>query len=184
MWFPNQLPRFRVEIAHPDLRRIGRFRRPDEPFAVRRKSRPLLVIRRWIQSPRFTAARRHDPQMRNPRVRFQIDIDAVENNPFAIRRRHRRADTFERHHVFECERMFLGGLRESCSGKEKDSGDQTFHGPQSPVEPRRVRYPDARDRALLSSSAKSVTLLLMKVRRAFAFALATPRLTHRCYETT
>jgi hypothetical protein len=125
--------------------------------------------------------------------------------------------------------MFLGGLRESCGGKEKDSGDQTFHGPQSPVEPRRVqlpcvadgsrvlvsasrrnrlflcviafcvwnvkessrsrgrarqhprrvRYPDARDRALLSSSAKSVTLLLMKVRRAFAFALATPRLTHR-----
>src|SRR5215472_15485972 len=37
-----------VEIAHPDLRRISRFRSPDQPFAVGRKSRPLFMIRRWI----------------------------------------------------------------------------------------------------------------------------------------
>ena len=35
MRFSNQLPAFGLEIAHPDLRRISRFRRPDETFAVR-----------------------------------------------------------------------------------------------------------------------------------------------------
>src|SRR5437764_11735974 len=48
--FPSQLPRFGIEIAHPNLCRIGRFRRPDESFPIRRKSRPLLMVRRWIQS--------------------------------------------------------------------------------------------------------------------------------------
>src|ERR1700694_5050986 len=74
MWFPNQPPRFGVEVAHPDLRRIGRLRCPDQPFAVRRKARPLLMVWRLIESLRFSAASRHDPQMRNLRVRLKIDI--------------------------------------------------------------------------------------------------------------
>src|SRR5438094_3994958 len=94
-----------VKVAHPDLRRISGFRSPDESFAVWRKPRALLMIRRWIQSSRFTAAGRHDPQVRNPGVRFQIDIYAIESNPFAIRRRQRRADPLEFHHVLKRERM-------------------------------------------------------------------------------
>src|SRR5438132_7173956 len=30
MWLPNQLSCFGIEIAHPDLCRIGRFRRPNQ----------------------------------------------------------------------------------------------------------------------------------------------------------
>jgi hypothetical protein len=41
--------------------------------------------------------------MRNLRVRFQIDIYAIEHDPFAIRRRHRRADALQFHHVLEGE---------------------------------------------------------------------------------
>ncbi len=63
MRFAEKLPVFGIKVAHPDLRGISRFRGPDEPFAIGRKARPLLMIRRWIQAPRFTAARRHDPQM-------------------------------------------------------------------------------------------------------------------------
>ena len=102
MRFSNQLPAFGLEIAHPDLCWIDRFRRPNQRFAIRRKPGTLFMIWRWIQPPRFAAARRHNPQMRNLRVRLKIDIFAVEYHPFGIRRRHRRADAFERHHVFEC----------------------------------------------------------------------------------
>src|SRR2546430_1918237 len=111
MRFPDKRACVRVEIAHPDLRRIGCFRSPDEPFPVGRKTWPLLVIWCWIQASRFTAARGHDPQMRNPCVRFQIDVYAIEHDPFAVRRRHWRADTLHFHHVFEREWM-LGVLRE------------------------------------------------------------------------
>src|SRR5262245_42120179 len=107
MRFPDEHPTSRIKIAHPDLRRIGRFRSPDQPFAVRRKPRSLLVVRRLIQPPRFTTARRHDPQMRNSGVRFQIDIYAIEHDPFTIRRWHRRADALESHHVLERERTLL-----------------------------------------------------------------------------
>ena len=92
MRFAHERAGVRIEIAHPDLRRVRRFRGPDESFAVRRKTGALLVIRRWIQPPRFTASSRNDPQMRNLRVRREIDIFAVKNDPFTIRRRHRRAD--------------------------------------------------------------------------------------------
>jgi len=131
MRFSNQLPAFGLEIAHPDLRRISRLRCPDQPFAVRRKPRTLLVIRRWIQPARLAPAGRHDPQMRNLRVRLEIDIDAIEYDPFAIRRRHRRADAFERHHVLECERTFLGSLRESGGGKSETSYEKGLHERQS-----------------------------------------------------
>ena len=103
MRFPDEHAASRVEIAHPDLRRISCFRGPDQSFAVGRKARPLLVIRSWVQPPRFTAARWHDPQMRNPGVRFQIDVYAIEDDPFAIRRGHRRADALQFHHVLEGE---------------------------------------------------------------------------------
>src|SRR6266487_6897061 len=106
MRFPKQLPRLRVKIAHPDLCRISRFRGPDQSFAIGRKARALLVNRRWVQSPRFTATGGHNPQMRNLRVRREIDIFAVEHDPFAIWRRDRCAHALQRHHVFECEWMF------------------------------------------------------------------------------
>jgi hypothetical protein len=85
MRFSNQLPAFGLEIAHPDLCWIDRFRRPNQRFAIRRKPGTLFMIWRWIQPPRFAAARRHNPQMRNLRVRLKIDIFAVEYHPFAIR---------------------------------------------------------------------------------------------------
>ena len=83
-----------IKVAHPDLGRIGRFRRPDQPLPVRRKARPLLVIRRFTQSLRFTAIRRHDPQMRDLRVRLKIDIGRREHDPFPVRRRHRLVHAF------------------------------------------------------------------------------------------
>src|SRR6266436_1405229 len=43
---------------------------------------------------------------RNLRVRFEIDIYAIEHHPFAIRRRHWRADALKSHHVLERERVF------------------------------------------------------------------------------
>src|SRR4030095_14185559 len=48
MRFPNKSAAVHIKVAHPDLRWIGRFRCPDQAFAVRRKPRPLFVIRRWI----------------------------------------------------------------------------------------------------------------------------------------
>src|SRR5258708_37986630 len=66
--------------------------------------------------------------MRNPRVRFQIDVYAIENNPFAIRRRHRRADALQFHHVLECEWMLLRWrLREHRDGEQKECCEETFH---------------------------------------------------------
>ena len=79
-----------------------------KPFAVRRKPGPLLMVWRLIQPARFAAGRRHDPEMRDFRVRLQIDVDRVEHDPFSIRRRHRRADPFEFHHVLESEWLFAG----------------------------------------------------------------------------
>src|SRR6266566_7895448 len=71
--------------------------------------------------------------MRNFRVRFQIDIFAIEHHPFSIRRRHRRADAFELHHVFEGEWMFATGdtgpwcLREKRSCERETECDKNFH---------------------------------------------------------
>src|SRR5262245_5811247 len=117
MRFTNEYSGSGIKVAHPDLRRISRFRSPDESFAVRRKPRALLVIRSWIQSPRFAAVRWHDPQMRNLCVRIEIHIFAIEHDPFTIRRRHRRADAFEFHHVFEHEGMFRRLLRERAANE-------------------------------------------------------------------
>ena len=59
--------------------------------------------------------------MRNLRVRLEIDIYAIEHDPFAIRRRHRRADPLQFHHVFEGERTFC-----VCAGmaSERNSNDE------------------------------------------------------------
>src|SRR5437667_12773803 len=66
--------------------------------------------------------------MRNPRVRFEIDIYAIEDDPFAIGRWHRRADAFEFHHVLERERMLLRWrLCERRGGKQKECCEKTFH---------------------------------------------------------
>src|SRR5436190_21525300 len=66
--------------------------------------------------------------MRNPRVRFQIDIYAIENNPFAVGRRHRRADALQFHHVLEDEWMFLRWrLREHRRGEQKECCEETLH---------------------------------------------------------
>src|SRR6267143_4601053 len=128
MRFPNQHTASRVEIAHPDLGRISRFRSPDESFAIRPKSRPLLVIQRWVQSARFAAISRHDPQMRNSGVCFEIDIYTIEHDPFAIGRGHRRADALQFHHVFESERTLLRWrLCEHRGGKQKERCEKTFH---------------------------------------------------------
>src|ERR1043165_3729178 len=122
MWFAHERATFRIEIAHPDLRRISCFRSPDQPFAVRREAGSFFMIRCWIQSPRVTAARRHDPQMRNLRVRFEIDIYAVENNPFAVGRGHRRADSLELHHILKRKGMLCRCLpkRAANACKKRD----------------------------------------------------------------
>ena len=71
--------------------------------------------------------------MRNFRVRFQIDIFAIEHHPFSIRRWHRRADELELHHVFEGEWMFATGdtgpwcLREKRSCEPETECDKNFH---------------------------------------------------------
>src|SRR5947209_4489889 len=61
----------------------------------------LFMVRRLIQPARFAACRRHDPEMRNLLVRIEVYINRVEHDPFSIRRRHRRADAFQFHHVLE-----------------------------------------------------------------------------------
>jgi hypothetical protein len=122
---------FRSEIAHPDLSGVGRLRRPDQPFAVGRKPRTLFMIRRLVQTARFPARRGHNPQMRNPGVCLEIDIDCVEHDPLSIGRRNRRADAFQLHHVFEGEGAFaprcgIGRwLRQERTG-QRERSDQDF----------------------------------------------------------
>ncbi len=127
-----QAAAFRGKIRHPDLRRIGRLRSEDQPFAIGRKPRPLFLVRRLIQAARFSAGGRHNPEMRNLRVRFQVHIDRVKHDPLAIRRWHRLADPFQLHHVFEGEGTF--GARRSCARRrlrqeragESERNDQDF----------------------------------------------------------
>jgi len=127
-----QAAAFRGEIRHPDLRRISRLRGPNQPFTVRGKAGPLFVVRRLIQTTRFTSGSRHNPKMRNLRVRLQVHIDGIEHDPPSIRRRHRRADPFELHHVFEREGALGAGgrgarrrLRQQRAG-ESERNDQDF----------------------------------------------------------
>src|SRR5437899_12940590 len=68
--------------------------------------------------------------MRNLRVRREIDVFAIEHDPFAIGRRHRRADALQRHHVFECEGMF-SVLSKSRSGQRENDCQKNFHEAQS-----------------------------------------------------
>src|SRR4029453_1205820 len=90
------------------------------------------MVRLWFEPPRSTAACGHDPQMRNPRVRFQIDVYTIENDPFAIRRRRRRADALQFHHVFEGEGTLLWWrLREYRGREQKQCCEKTFHKPPS-----------------------------------------------------
>src|SRR6478672_1346828 len=66
--------------------------------------------------------------MRNPRVRFKIDLYAIEHDPFAIRGRHRRADALQVHHILERERTLLRWrLREHWAGEQKECCEKTFH---------------------------------------------------------
>src|SRR5262245_41966034 len=68
--------------------------------------------------------------MRNLGVRFQVGIYAIEHDPFAIRRRHRRADALQFHHVLECEWTLLRWrLREGGETDEQKSWNQKlrFH---------------------------------------------------------
>src|SRR6267378_705640 len=71
--------------------------------------------------------------MRDFRVCLEIDIFAIEHHPFSIRRRHRRADAFELHHVFEGEWMFATGdtgpwcLREKRTCERETECDKNFH---------------------------------------------------------
>src|SRR4051812_32303553 len=66
--------------------------------------------------------------MRNPSVRFQVDVYAIEHDPFAVRRRHRRADALQFHHVFEREWMLLRWrLREHRRSEQKECCEKTFH---------------------------------------------------------
>src|SRR5262249_31786222 len=62
------------------------------------------------------------------RVRREIDIFAVEHDPFAIRRRHRRAEALEFHHVFKGEGMFSWRwLRENRAGEDKTESGKNLH---------------------------------------------------------
>src|SRR6478752_5774340 len=71
--------------------------------------------------------------MRDLCVRLQIDIFPIERHPFSIRRRHRGADAFELHHVFEGEWMFAAGdtgpwcLRKKQSCERETECDKNFH---------------------------------------------------------
>ena len=44
MWLTGECACARIKIAHPDLRRFGRFRGPDETFAIGRKAWPFLMV--------------------------------------------------------------------------------------------------------------------------------------------
>src|SRR5438034_5317368 len=171
-----------VKVAHPDLRRISGFRSPDESFAVWRKPRALLMIRRWIQSSRFTAAGLHDPQTRNPRVRFEIDIYAIEDDPFAIRRRQRRADPLKFHHVLKRERMLCRCLpkRKANECKKRDQKLESHivliltecaAAPASRL-PRGIIAPKTTDKTPMTrpriSSGTSFAALCLKLKRTIA----------------
>src|SRR5256714_15167374 len=75
--------------------------------------------------------------MRNFRVRFEIDIDRVEHNPFPVRRWHWRADTFQLHHVLKGERVLRAraSARSRCwslaerrrGEREKENQDFPMH---------------------------------------------------------
>ena len=70
--------------------------------------------------------------MRNPRVCLEIDIYAIEHDPFAVRRRHWRADALQFHHVLECEWGLLRRrLREHRGGERENECEENFHEPQS-----------------------------------------------------
>src|SRR5947207_10322072 len=119
MRFADEFSALGIKVAHPDLSWISRLRRPDQSFAIRRKTRPLLVIRRFAQAPRFTTARRHDPQMRNFRVRLKIDLGRGKYDPFAVRRRHWLVHALELHHILKREGM-LRVLSERGNGEERE----------------------------------------------------------------
>src|SRR5256885_13858414 len=73
--------------------------------------------------------------MRNFRVRFEIDIDRVEHNPFPIRRWHWRPDPFQVHHVLKGERVLRASARRRCwslaerrrGEREKENQDFPMH---------------------------------------------------------
>src|SRR6185369_8338125 len=66
--------------------------------------------------------------MRNPGVRFQVDVYAIEHYPFPIRRRHRRADALEFYHVLECKWTLLRWrLCEHRSGDQKECCEKALH---------------------------------------------------------
>ena len=123
---------FRSEVRHPDLRRIHCLRRPDQPFAVWRESRPLFVVRRLIQPARFSARRRHNPKMRLLRVCREVHINRGEYDPLPIGRGHRFTHALEGHHVLEgerslgaCRRRVWRRLRAQRNG-ESERSDQSF----------------------------------------------------------
>jgi hypothetical protein len=76
------------------------------------------MVGRLVQTARVPARRGHNPEMRDPSVRFEIDIDCVEDNPPPIGRWNCPAEAFQLHHVFEGEGSFgarrraRGGLRQ------------------------------------------------------------------------
>ncbi len=134
----RRLPRLRLslaaEVSEPADRfrsrnRISRFASDQSPWrsrsAVCHPAKTAGAPHRsaWVKTARFTTRRRHNPEMRNPRVLFKIDIFAVEYDPFI-----RPAKAPERR------RASVRGLRESGDGEERDSGDQNPHGPQTLVE--------------------------------------------------
>jgi len=70
-----------------------------DDFVTKPFSTPELLARGTARKP---------ADVREMRARRrQIDIFAVETDPFAIRRRNRRTDALEFHHVFEGEWMLL-----------------------------------------------------------------------------
>jgi hypothetical protein len=50
-----------VKIAHPDLRRISRFRCPNQFLSIRRKTWPFFMVWSRVEAARFAALPRHDP---------------------------------------------------------------------------------------------------------------------------
>src|ERR1700730_18312632 len=126
MRFPNQSSALGIKVTHPDLGRIGRFRRPDQFLSIRREARSFLMIRRFAHSPSFAAARRNDPQVRSLCVRLKIDIGRGEHDPFSVGRWHRFVHPFEFHHVLERERMF-GALSKKRSAKAEEEKYEGFH---------------------------------------------------------
>ena len=74
---------------------------------------------------------RHNPDVRGLLVRREIHIDRGEQNPLAIRRRHRLADALQLHHVFESEWMLDlgegGKSQRKNEQKSKEQKNQTAH---------------------------------------------------------